>query len=369
MTARNNNNNNNGQGVAQGGNVGGGPPAVVNVAQEPLDNQNPPKFGNESISGSTGAPPGHNYYGPPQAFNNRCCQPAPSNNHQHGLPYPNNNNYSGHRNAHGGVNPGGNPGGGGKPGGGAYRDTYRSFLPLFMGFAKIRISLPMLPVPVQRFLLRAVVIFGLPGMFTRVIEIDTMIDTGAMIGTANLIGMVEFCKKYPWLAKAIIDSTDGEFHEISLAGAIRDRKCLNNLSATLPFLIEIYTSWARVSYGITVTIMYACGEFLSCRNIPGLSKLMDMGAQLDLKSMRFLNPHWSCKSLELILKEPTDQPYNIDSLKDPLVAQYIYYEPDHDITKKIHLACNTLHARHIQPVLEARSTGSSAPGFGSCFHR
>ena len=51
------------------------------------------------------------------------------------------------------------------------------------------------------------------------------------------------------------------------------------------------------------------------------------------------------------------------------MAQYIYYAPGHDITKKIHLACNTLHARHIQPVLEARATGSLAPGFGSYFHQ
>ena len=44
MTAHNNNNNN-GQGVAQGGNVGGRPPAVVNVAQAPPDNKNPPDLG------------------------------------------------------------------------------------------------------------------------------------------------------------------------------------------------------------------------------------------------------------------------------------------------------------------------------------
>ena len=87
MTAHNNNNNN-GQGRAQGGNVGGGPPAVVNLAQAPPDNQNPPIFGNDSISGSTGAPSGQNYYGPPQAFNNGRYQPAPFNNHQHGTLIP-----------------------------------------------------------------------------------------------------------------------------------------------------------------------------------------------------------------------------------------------------------------------------------------
>ena len=105
MTARNNNNNNNGQGVVQGGNVGGGPPAVVNVAQAPPNNQNPPRFGNESISRSTGAPPGQNYYGSPQGFNNGRFQPAPSKNHQHGHPYTNINNGGGHGNAHGGGNP------------------------------------------------------------------------------------------------------------------------------------------------------------------------------------------------------------------------------------------------------------------------
>ena len=95
---------------------------------------------------------------------------------------------------------------------------------------------------------------------------------------------------------------------------------------------------------------------------------MDMGYQLDLNSNRLLTPHWSCESLELIPMEPTNQPYNLDSMNKPLVAQYINYAPDHDITRKIHLACNTLHARHIHPVLEARATGSSAPGFGSYFH-
>ena len=54
-------------------------------------------------------------------------------------------------------------------------------------------------------------ICGLSGKFTRVLEIRTMIDTGTMIGTAKSSVMVAFCKKYPWLAKAIIDSADGEF--------------------------------------------------------------------------------------------------------------------------------------------------------------
>ena len=67
----------------------------------------------------------------------------------------------------------------------------------------------MLPVPAQRCLLHAVIICGLPGKFTRVIEIDTMIDTGDMIGTAKLSIMVAFSKKYPWLVKAIIVSADG----------------------------------------------------------------------------------------------------------------------------------------------------------------
>ena len=47
---------------------------------------------------------------------------------------------------------------------------------------------------------------------------------------------------------------------------------------------------------------------------------MDMGAQLDLNSMSLLNPHWSFESLELILEEPTNQPYNLDALNKPLVA-------------------------------------------------
>ena len=50
---------------------------------------------------------------------------------------------------------------------------------------------------------------GLPGKFTRVIEIKNMIDNDAMIGTANLSIVVAFCKKYPWLVKAIIYSADG----------------------------------------------------------------------------------------------------------------------------------------------------------------
>ena len=54
-------------------------------------------------------------------------------------------------------------------------------------------------------------ICGLPGKFTRVIDIDTMIDTDAMIGTAKLSVMVAFCKKYPWLVKTIIDRADWEF--------------------------------------------------------------------------------------------------------------------------------------------------------------
>ena len=43
------------------------------------------------------------------------------------------------------------------------------------------------------------------------IDINNIIDTGAMIETAKLSVMVEFSKKYPWLVKAIIDSVVGEF--------------------------------------------------------------------------------------------------------------------------------------------------------------
>ena len=155
ITAHNNNNNNNGQGVAQGGNFGGGPPAVVNVAQAPPDNQNPPIFGNDSISRSTGIPPGQYYYGPPQAFNNGHFQPTPYNNHQNGHPYYNNNNGGGYVKAHGGVNPRENPGRGRHPGGVV---TYRSFPALVMGFEQFEVSLPMLPVPFQSCLLCSVMI-------------------------------------------------------------------------------------------------------------------------------------------------------------------------------------------------------------------
>ena len=102
-------------------------------------------------------------------------------------------------------------------------------------------------------------ICGLPGKFTIVIEIDTMIDTGAMIGTAKLSVMVELCKKYPWLVKAIIGSADGDFEEIYLASTIGNRECLKTLSTTLPLLIDIYTPWACVSYGSSGTLMYECG--------------------------------------------------------------------------------------------------------------
>ena len=51
-----------------------------------------------------------------------------------------------------------------------------------------------------------------------------------------------------------------------------------------------------------MSLMYVCVELLSCRNITGLAQLMNMGAQLDLKSMRLLTLYWGCESLELILK-------------------------------------------------------------------
>ena len=70
----------------------------------------------------------------------------------------------------------------------------------------------MLPVPFQRCLLHAVIICGLPGKFTRVVEIETIIDTGAMIGTSKLSVMVAFCNKCPWIAKAIINSADALIH-------------------------------------------------------------------------------------------------------------------------------------------------------------
>ena len=70
-----------------------------------------------------------------------------------------------------------------------------------MGFEPFGVYLPMLPVPVHRCLLHAVMIYGLPGKFTRVIDIDTMIDTGAMIGTAKISVTVAFYNKYPSLVK------------------------------------------------------------------------------------------------------------------------------------------------------------------------
>ena len=55
-----------------------------------------------------------------------------------------------------------------------------------MVFEQIGIYLPILSVPFQRFLLHAIMICGLPGKFTIVIEIDTMINNGAMIGTTEV---------------------------------------------------------------------------------------------------------------------------------------------------------------------------------------
>ena len=63
---------------------------------------------------------------------------------------------------------------------------------IVMSFEQIGIYLPMLPVPFHRCLLHAVMIYGLPGKFTRVIDIDTIIDTGAMIGTAKISVTVAF---------------------------------------------------------------------------------------------------------------------------------------------------------------------------------
>ena len=92
--------------------------------------------------------------------------------------------------------------------------------------------------------------------------LDGLADTGAMCSTYKLSIMMDYCKAYPHHVKEIIDSGDGNFKAVPLAGAVGDSEVLPSLSTFLPVIVILFTPWVRID-GSPVHLSFACGEALS----------------------------------------------------------------------------------------------------------
>ena len=121
---------------------------------------------------------------------------------------------------------------------------------------------------------------------------DGLCDSCAQVNTFKLSTIMAYCKAYPQHVKAIIDSADGKYSPMPLAGAVGDSAVLGALSTMLPVLVMLYTPYTR-SDGSPIYMEFACGECLSIRCIVGMPTLLDMGpASIELGSGRVLCPNW-----------------------------------------------------------------------------
>ena len=74
-------------------------------------------------------------------------------------------------------------------------------------------------------------------------RLDGLADTGAMCSTYKLSIIMDYCKIYPHHVKEIIDSGDGNFKAVPLAGAVGNSEVLPSLSTFLPVIIILFTPW------------------------------------------------------------------------------------------------------------------------------
>ena len=83
-----------------------------------------------------------------------------------------------------------------------------------------------------------------------------------MCSTYKLSTMMDYYKSYPHHVKEIIDSGNGNFKAVPLAGAVGNSKVLPSLSISLPVIVILFTPWTCED-GLPVYLSFCCGEALS----------------------------------------------------------------------------------------------------------
>ena len=100
----------------------------------------------------------------------------------------------------------------------------------------------MLPAEITRALPRCILTVGRRTSYAETHNcLDGLADTDAMYSTYKLSIMMDYCKAYPHHVKEIIDSGDGNFKAVPLAGAVGGSEVLPSLSTFLPVNVVLFT--------------------------------------------------------------------------------------------------------------------------------
>ena len=320
-------------------------PPLPSVAVPQPPPQGPvPRFGSDNSvaaasMASTAVPPHQAYYGPPDAYQTRGrYRPVRSS------PY---------------YDPRGDPRYGGSQNG------PRRMFPVHILKAAVGASKPMIPAEIVATLPHLVFAVGRNDEPRETHALlDGLCDSGAQVNTFKLSTMMKFAKACPQYVKAIIDSKDGKYSAMPLAGAVGDSAVIGALSTRLPVLVVLYTPYIR-SDGSPVLMSFACGECLSIRCIIGMPTLLDMGpAVIELNSKRVLCPNWDVQQLPLKFNPPSDEPLLIDRAPtSPMSNECAQSRAKSDV-KTVHAVCNAILERHCDPLLEVRDTCKNTAGYG-----
>ena len=112
-----------------------------------------------------------------------------------------------------------------------------------------------------------------------------------MCNTYKLSIMMNYCKSHPHHVKEIIDSSNGDFKIIPLAGADGDTEVLPALSTFLLVIVILFIQWTRKD-GVP-----------SIQCIIVVPMLMDIGpAAIDLAAQKILCPRYDVQQIPVILK-------------------------------------------------------------------
>ena len=157
--------------------------------------------------------------------------------------------------------------------GGPQDHAPRRMFPVRVLNAAVGQSKPMIPAEVTRTLPHLVFAVGTVDEPRETQNLlDALCNSCAQVNTFKLSTIMSYCKAYPHHVKAIIDSKDGQYSPMILAGAVGDSAVLGALSTMLPVLVVLYTSYTRAD-GTPVYMSFACGECLSIRCIVGMPTL------------------------------------------------------------------------------------------------
>ena len=93
--------------------------------------------------------------------------------------------------------------------------------------------------------------------------------------------------------KANVDSRDGNFKTVPLAGVVGDSEVLPSLSTFLSVIVILFTTWVRAC-GSPMYQSFACDKALSMWCIIAMPMRIDMGlALIDLASQQILCSKYS----------------------------------------------------------------------------